>query len=535
MLLASAFLALAIFLRAQTIQPIWERTEATDGVITEKNPFVKVDAFHNAIVFGNTYSAGPLSGFITTKYDSSGGQIWQRYYDTFASDLIADAVIDKTGDMYVGGNSINPFTNQSGFVIFKYAKDGDSLWQYSYNTTPAVITYLSTLLLDSAQNLLIFGHFFENNNSGLIVIKLDQDGNTIWEATYDEGNYGYTGLAAIRVGNDIAYWGRVGSPEGPRFFSWRMTNGGVHLTTAVSEPYNDIFDVGYHIDSLGNLYIGDGFGEYKVTKFNLDGSTAWAYSKPIVTPNPNGISARLLCIETDIAGTVFISGTYYTNSSVGVVSLTSKLNVSGELLWAHSFTSNGVRLASPYKSKWITDDLLLVTGTASIDIDSNFYEYFIAIYDSNGFVQGGVSDIDGRRNWPTSIAPDGGFFYVGGKSDPENTFSEPRKQFLCKYALEGIVGTTSPVAGTGKVEQLTLSPNPFRDKFRVSVSHEVNAAQGLVEVRNSQGKIVALKAVSLVPGGNNFEINSLQHLPTGVYSVSLTTSSKVYFAQAVKI
>lgn len=538
-LLASAFLALAIFLQAQTIQPLWERTEATDGSHDfYRLPIIIVDSSHNVIVCGTTFNSGPLHGFVTTKYDSAGNFLWQRRHDTpFGHDYIRAAAVDIAGSVYVGGITTNPFNNnQTQFTVIKYSSSGDTLWQYWYGTYKSGVFSPSALMPDSAQNLLILSSFIgvPPQNSGMLAVKLDPDGNTIWEKVHNEGNYGYGGIAAKRVGEHIVYWGRTGSPEGSRFFAWQISDDGETVATSITEPYTDNFDRGYHIDDFGNLFIGDQYYEYKVTKFGLDGISGWVYNKPIIFPAPIPGHINLQGIASDAVGDVYVSGLH--SDATGIIGITTKLSAAGEFLWEHKMTVDGyIAAPRPSSCKWVRDDILLITGTVRTNIDSNYYEPFLLFYGKNGPIQGGISDIEGKRNEGVHIAKDGNFFYIAGMSTPENSITEPEEQFLCKYALGGIVGTASPVAGTGKVEPLKLSPNPFADKFRVSVNHEASAAQGFIEVRNSQGKIVVRKAVSLVSGDNNFEINSLQHLPTGVYSVSLTTSSKVYFAQAVKI
>ena len=524
--------------QAQQINPLWVRTEETDGDLGQgKLPLVMIDSSHNVIVCGSTYDPGPVLGFVTTKYDPDGNKLWQRFYDTFATDLITSAATDKTGAVYVGGSSTNPFSGQTQFIVIKYSSDGNVLWQYSYTDIPGASTYLSKVLLDSSQNLLIFGSYVEpgTNESGLLAVRLDPDHNEIWNITWEAGDYGYGGLDARLMDDHIVFWAQNGSAEGLRFFAWQIDMNGQTIDTARTEPYSDYFEFGYYIDQSGNLYIGDYTGEYKISKFTPTGINEWNYDKLLGTVNPNGVSARLRCVTTDAENAVYISGMFYYDDTLGLIGITSKLNSSGGLLWEHKIVFQGFGFTAPYKCKWISKNLLLVSGTISTDIDSNFYEYFLATYDTNGFVKGGISDIAGRRNWPACIAPDGAYFYIAGKADTEIDLSEPRKQFLCKYAMDDVVSTQTPGTGSIIQGQLILSPNPVRDKCRVSFDNTGGSTKGVLEIIDNLGNIISSKEIFLTAGMNIMELEMPVSLPQGVYGIVLQTAEKLYADRIVRV
>lgn len=528
------------FLQAQIIKPIWERTEATNGTDDFKRlPIVFTDTFHNVIVCGETYNAGSLIGFVTTKYDSTGNFLWQRRYDTAAHDYIRSAAVDNTGAVYVGGSTTNPFNNnQTKFIVIKYADNGDTLWQYSYGTFSSGYLSPSALLLDSVQNLLICADFVgtPSVNSGMLVAKLDPNGNIIWEKVYNEGSYGYGGIAAKWVGDHVVYWGRTGSPEGQRFFVWQISDGGETIATAVTEPFDaspSPQDRGYHIDQFGNFFVGTLYYKYKVTKFRWDATIDWVYDKPIIFPPPIPGHINLQCIASDTLGNVYVAGLH--SDSFGLISITTKLGVAGEFLWEHKMAIDGsINIPNPNSCKWLNEHILLVTGTIRTNVDSNFYEPFLLFFDKDGPIKKGISDIEGKRNDAISIASDGNYFYVTGIATPIITVSEPSKQFLCKYALDDIVTTTSLVRDARTVGQLSLSPNPFLDKFRVSVNHAGEASSGVLKASDSQGNTIFQKEVSLTLGDNHFDVGFLSETPAGIYVISLLTSKQLYAALAVK-
>ena len=291
------------------------------------------DSFNNVIVCAETYNPGPLIGFVITKYDSAGNFLWQRRYDTPAQDILTAAVTDNTGAVYVGGNSTNSVTNKTETLIIKYAATGDTLWQYSLPVETSSFFNPSALLLDTQQNVLVFSNFIDasSGNSGLLIMKLNPDGNIIWTASYDEGNYGYIGIDARKVADRYVFWGQIGSSEGNRFFAWQVSDGGETLTTDSTDVYTESFGRGYFIDEFGSLFIGDQYYEYKVTKFDLDGSIDWVYNNPVLLPPSVPSAIDLQSIATTVTGEVLLAGVY--NDTSGLIGLITKVSTAGEFLW----------------------------------------------------------------------------------------------------------------------------------------------------------------------------------------------------------
>ncbi len=527
------------FISAQQIQPVWERTEATDGGSGTQYrplPIVKADIFHNVFVCGETYKPGPLKGFVTAKYDSSGNFLWKRTYDVAAQDIITAVVTDNLGAVYVGGSTINPFTNKAVIRIIKYASDGDTLWQYSPPVESSSYFTPSALLLDTAQNLLVFSNFIDaaSNNSGLIVTKLDQNGGVIWESYYDEGEYGYIGLDARWVGNHLVFWGQTGSAEGNRFFMWQISGEGATEDTSTTEPYTAGFGNAYHIDTHGNLFIGRNGYEYEVTKFTLDGMTDWNYKKPITFTPPNASEVDLQCITTDSAGFTYISGRFYYGDSLRRNCITTKLNSSGEVIWEHEVKFDGRKIVVPKAIRQLKDDLYLIAGVTQINLDSNFYEPFLAFYNQEGCIKTGISDISGDKNYPQSIAVDGNSFYLAGISYPIFFLSEPVKQFVCKYEMDGITTSVTLAGDTNSMGRISFSPNPFRTNLQATVYHIGEATRGLFEVFDLHGRELMSKSVLLVPGENTFDIEDINRLTPGVYNITIISTHQIYVGQVVK-
>lgn len=517
-------------LQGQNIQPIWVRSEINNGGgAGNQLPFVLTDVFHNVILCTYTYHPGPLTGFSTSKYDQGGNFLWKRTYQTIATDLITAASTDATGAVHVGGNSYDITSGQAQFIVFKYAANGDSLWSYTYVDTTARGNFLAKLLVLPDQDVLVVGSFRDipTNNAGLLVSRLHSDGSIVWEATYDAGEYSYSARDAVLADNRLIVWGRTGSPEGLRFFCWQLDLSGTTLNAEQSEPYIDDFQNCFFTDREGSFYVGDYAGEYKITKFKVTGETAWEYNKPVTTPNPNGVNARLFCIQTDTLGNVYGSGLFYVDPT-GLVCLTTKIDSNGVMLWEHSLHETSYGFPFPRSSKMTDNGLLLVTGPISVNLDSNFYQFFLAVYDSDGLVKSGVTVLNGPRNTSNAIWQDDNSAYVTGVSYPYSA-SDPVSDFLCKYNLPDLISFA--IEPSRQILQLAFHPNPFQDVLSLDMPDCSGSC--FVSVMNSQGQVLSSQQYELTNG--SLRIEHLMNLASGIYTITVYSGTDIYLGRAVKL
>ena len=499
---------------AQNIDPLWVRHEIADGGTLYGSPFVMVDSFHNTFVCSQDNSPGQGNSFLTTKYDADGNLLWKREYDSFGNDLLTAMAVDSAGSVYVGGNTIQNLVSGTlpRFIVIKYAPNGDTLWNYRFDGPTVGVNYLTKLLLDSAQNLMVFGLYGDTValRGALFVAKVSPDGQELWRATYLDSIYGFEGTDARWIGDRWIFWGRNTAATGYRYIAWQVDNNGQSMGTAITEFDPALFNTQY-IDQQGNLFVG-GHNRYKVTKYNLLGEKVWAYDRPLM-PSSASIPAGLSCIESNTASEVFLSG-FVRVDSIGLKPLTTKLNAVGNLQWEHSPLFNDIKEGGSNRSYWLNEDQLLVAGVSLIKLNGNYLrEYSLAVYDENGFVQGGISDLEGELNAPTSIAVDGTFLYVAGYAEDE-LVSNPSRQILCKYALSDLVSTKTAPQALG---HLNLYPNPATNWLHIQIPETVeNKGLRRLELVDMAGKILCSQAVAAQA---TFADLSLLGLPGGVYVV----------------
>ncbi len=520
----------SIFSQPQQINPLWQRQEATDGGPDAYTPLILIDSFHNIIACGSTYTPGPATGFITFKYDPDGNKLWERRHQTPATDFITAAATDWEGSVYVAGVTINdPFGGAGNQVVFKYAANGDTLWQYYIQVEQGVTASVTSLLLDGNQNLLIFGSYFDTlqNSGGLYIQKKSPTGILLWTATHVEPDYNYGSSSVVWTGDHWVFWGRNSSSlaGGTRLLCWQVGTQGQTLSAAAS-TLNPKIIYPVHIDREGSLYLTLG-SEYKAIKYDVNAEIAWEYKYPSAF-EPQG---QLLSLTSDKDLNLYAIGFYRADLS-NASFITTKLSNDGLVLWEHNLSEQNLTAG---RCVWLSEGVLLTTGTVKISPDSNFYDCCFAVYNTEGYVGGHTTDLFGRRNQITSTAPDGSFFYATGHADRENILVDTSKQFVCKFSLQDFVSTTEPKVNTPSTGKITIHPNPFSSRCSIDLDYCGEPTNGILKLYNAQGSLVFKQEVSLSVGQHSFDLGSLALLPSGMYQIVLEAGGNLYAGKAVRI
>lgn len=528
-----------LILHAQSITPEWISYLETNGEqgTRERLPFVFTDLDQNVFVCGQTYHPGPITGFTTSKYDSSGLLLWDRRYDYFSIDEIKSAATDASRNIYVVGNTINPFNSLSAFLLIKYNSDGDTLWTYWYNNNVANnTTSVRRLFVLPNQQVILVGGLSNPNSgtSGAIVLCFDPNGQVLWQKLLP--NKGV--FDAELVDDNIVMWGgRTLASGGITFHCWTISQTGDEISLSdPTEVYDDYFRFEYHIDKNGNLYIGDFYGEYKLTKFNTKGITAWKYNKPIApSPIPNAVLARAQAIKTDEEGNVFFSGDFPVDSTVMWRFFTTCLDQAGNLNWEHILVLDSTFVSSLAQAGDYHNGIYSTTGTFLIDDPlKNYYTYFIAHFDKYGFKGGGVSRVlNELRLYPTYVYKEYDHVFVTGMTT-DTILSNPRKQFIAKHTLSSMISGSKELHPL-EIAALQVFPNPASDVLHISFTAATASRHSLLHIVNSTGQVCMTQIVPIQNGSNTIDVSSVRSLSPGIYSIVIDTGKSLMSARFVKI
>ncbi len=516
----------SIFSQPQQINPLWQRQEATNGGPDAYTPLILIDSFHNVIACGSTYTPGPATGFITFKYDPDGNKLWERRHQTPATDFITAAATDWEGAVYVAGVTINaPFGGAGNQVVFKYAANGDTLWQYYIQVEQGVTTAVTSLLLDEDQNLLIFGSYFDTlqNRGGLYIQKKSPTGTLIWTALHVEPDYNYGSSSVVWTGDHWVFWGRNSSSAagGTRLLCWQVGTQGETLGAAASS-LNPKIIYPVHIDQEGSLYLTLGV-EYRAIKYRTSAIIDWEHLKP----SPDS-PAQLLSIAIDNEDNVYLAGHIRIDQS-HVESILIKLNKQGNVLWEHNLISMKIY---PKILRWLNNESLLAAGLGLVNPDSNLYDCAFAIYNASGFVKAGITNLQGVNNGLRDVAVDQGNLYVAGVQSFQ---LDTNKHFLTKYLLDGFVRTNTPNSILPSIGKLTINPNPFSSRCSIDLDYCGEPTNGMFKLYNAQGSLVFSQEAPISVGKQSIDLGSFTLLPSGMYQIVLEAGGNLYTGKAVRV
>lgn len=517
-------------LYAQNIDPEWVRYETTDG----NDVKVYLDSEGNVITLGQTYTPGPVLGIITMKYDAQGNLLWKNKYDTFTTEFIKDCVIDSTGAVYSLCSSIDPVLFYGRFALIKYSATGDTLWTLYYGGNQAITNNASDLLLTEDGNILVAGNliYVDENDSGLMLLKISPAGVVLWEAVYTEGNYGFASLGVRRVDDAYYVWGRNGSAEGTRFCCMQVDTQGTITDFNVTAPYADYFDTYFTIDRKGDFLVGDHCCQYKLTKYSAAGDSLWQYLKPVEpdTFGPNVAVARLTSIDVDSANNVYAVGPYYIDEIAQKVILTTKFDESGNVIWQKPFISTEIYGSYPFNINALENNVT-IGGEAGLPLPGGGSEFLLLQYDLDGnLLIGGESDIDGYKNFTKGLTKRGNTIVLGGIWNPPSSLDD-RQLITAKYLLP--TSSVIPVPGL-EPDPIRVIPNPFRASAALLLSHKGSSEQGTLEVFDAKSRLLYQKTIFLQPGENFIEIDRFEDLLPGLYYFQVRTEREIYVSKAIK-
>lgn len=361
------------------------------------------------------------------KFNSTEDDIWG-----------SSVTIDELGNTYTTGGDYN---SDRGFII-KTNKVGEVIWQktitqYSYGES---IVYKNDKLFVFLSE--------DGNNSGILILKLDTDGNLLDQWSFQDNgsqSYGYE----IDVDEDEnVYW--TGQKRNNDTGYDNIIIGKLNtLSNTIDWCYSvdgtsGLSDYGYsikyksgfvYITSSSNLYyssIDDDIESILTIKLDLDGVIIWNKAVAISTNSQQGYS-----IVVDNDDNVYVVGYKESNYDNNTYNFLLKLNSSGSIVWIKSF----ILLSSDIESidyNEIDNHLYITT--------SNNNDIFISKVSTDGDViwQNRVGTNLSEYIWydyghRTIKVSDNQIYVTGYTYAPDNDYSN---MFLLSYNKDGMTPST---------------------------------------------------------------------------------------------
>jgi len=235
-----------------------------DGILSRPDVsyYIKVDYSGNVYVSGISYNQMYYFDFATVKYNSDGVQQWARKYDGSGhfDDRVWGMEIDNIGNVYVMGRSTETPTGYD-YTAIKYNANGDQIWISRYNNGLNDIPF--DMKMDKSGNIYITG---QSDGSGTdddgATVKFDSSGNQIWTIRYNYSGQSDEESNAIALDSLVNVYIAGRSNSSHLTIKYSQTQTGVnqvitnipnkfHLEQNYPNPFNPVTNLEFGISDLG--------------------------------------------------------------------------------------------------------------------------------------------------------------------------------------------------------------------------------------------------------------------------------------------
>jgi len=169
------------------------------------------------VAAGGVYEVGPSpGGGMVLKLDASGDVQWQSVIGPLGSTTAvfnaiqptSDGGYVTTGNYYTFSSRCQPFECESGVVV-KLDESGNIQWQETLNSETSSL-WTDSIVETSDGGYAIAGEWFGTNQKGGLLVKMDSNGNIVWQNAYSGGSfYGAeqgVGIYSVRQTADGGYF-----------------------------------------------------------------------------------------------------------------------------------------------------------------------------------------------------------------------------------------------------------------------------------------------------------------------------------------
>jgi hypothetical protein len=233
------------------------------------------------LLIGNQFSStGDTNGYVV-KIDVQGNVVWNATFGENKTDRFFSGI--ATPDSYVlFGLAYSNGSNESNALIIKLDINGNVLWNRNYEIGANTVARTGVLAPDSNYVIAGYTNFQNSSNYEFLLLKMDQAGNLIWNQTY-----------AV-AGSQIAY-------------SMTQANDGYLIVGYIESPQTDI--------------------DARVIKVDWNGTLLWSES----IGGKNADSAAV--IEPSDDGNYLVAGFTFSFGAGNRDFWLFKISTSGKILW----------------------------------------------------------------------------------------------------------------------------------------------------------------------------------------------------------
>ncbi len=444
---------------------------------------------------------------------------WVARYDNGTgpgNDRAHSVAIDSDGNVYTAGRSHGPET-YFDFVVVKYDAAGDEQWVARYRGAPESLEESALhVVVDAAGCAHATGYMYIGSTIHCFTVKLDPDGNTVWQDLRDGPSWGKK-LTLDDAGN--VYLAAV---QGDRYMTVKYGPDGTEEWDArypAVPTGEDNEATGIALDSYGNVlvtgwsYTAETHHDFLTVKYDNDGNELWAARYDRLQTAISQDAAYDVAVDSD--GTVCVTGiSRYIGPGAARIghyfSCTVAYDAAGNELWAALYRGPTEDGAETYSVAFGDSGAVYVGGRAESDYLAVKYgpdgtELWLRTHDCSGTGpnNGKAMALDSDENvyvsgWSDDPATDFDFVTVSYSSDGTERWVA---RFDGKGHREEMYGLA--VRGDGLVCVAGLSGDGYNDGNDFStVVYDGLGTELWSALYSGQGdEVDLLKAMALHPSG----------------------------------
>ncbi|HCZ06500.1 MAG TPA: hypothetical protein DHV12_05115 [Thermotogae bacterium] len=264
-------------------EKLWNKTYG--GSYNDEAYSIQQTADEGYIVAGFKCSSSDIESadVYILKLDSDGNKVWEKTFGGDKEDIARS--VQQTED---GGYIVAGWTNSSGngeydVYILKLDSDGNKVWEKTFGGSESDWAYSIQQTVDGGYIVVGYTYTFGTVWYDVYVLKLNSEGNIVWEQTFGDSDYeyahsvkqtadggyilaGYVFYPPIKSDVYILKLGSDGNKEWEKTYSGREgSNGGIAYSI------QQTVDGGYVVAGACEYPSGSGGNEVYILKLNDEG------------------------------------------------------------------------------------------------------------------------------------------------------------------------------------------------------------------------------------------------------------------------
>lgn len=423
---------------------------STDGALLWQRSVYPIPGATGEVIFksvvvdssGNVYVAGytTISGYnlFLTKFDSSGTLVWQKSYDNATGSEVGYKITaDSSGNLYVTGAAASnpPTSTDYNLLVMKLNASGEIVWQKNIGNASGSYSEVGRgIVLDSSNNVYVAGSTSSPSGYKCLVVKLDTDGNVLWQKSFTDGTNNFYGFDIALDGSNNSYicgyyyggadlGGFILKLDSSGSIIWQRTLKAVLKIGTVPET---VYLNGVAVGLQGIYVCGQFISGCIISKLPLDGSatgsagylsystlsaTLSASTLPVNNGALSGSAGTMLTVDPGLSSVDSILINYpqkmlppYWIEDLGSTNQTTqftitddkgnvyflgttsliKVNSAGTVKWSKRFAAG--KTVTPQSCRFDTAGNILVVGAVFLTAGVNTQSGYVIKFDPNGNV-----------------------------------------------------------------------------------------------------------------------------------------------------